>query len=138
MRFDGSGINGNGVPKSGRPRIKLQRRGSVHHSDCLKQSRCQACVMSYGDGQGADRQRDYLAYLWLSQALTPVARPDDFWAEKGRQLIRFGPFDDSYRLLGRAAIPFLLWLGIDLLLRRRRFHAGPRLWRGITDRDERP
>jgi hypothetical protein len=61
-----------------------------------------------------------------------------FLGREGRQLIRFGPFDDSYRLLGRAAIPFLLWLGIDLLLRRRRFHAGPRLWRGITDRDERP
>jgi hypothetical protein len=78
-------------------------------------------------------------YLWLSQALMPVPRPDDFWAEKAKQLIRFGPFDDSYRLMGQAAIPFLLWFGIDLLLRRRQWsRAAPRLWRGITDRGENP
>ena len=57
--------------------------------------------------------------LWLSQALTPVMTGGDFWTEKAKQLFRFGPFDDPYRLAGRAVIPLLLWLGIDWRLRRR-------------------
>jgi hypothetical protein len=45
--------------------------------------------------------------------LLPVATPEDFWSDKGRQLFRLGPFDDPARLMGRAIIPFVLWLAID-------------------------
>jgi hypothetical protein len=62
-------------------------------------------------------------YLWLSQALLPVTTGDDFWSAKGAQLLRFGPFDDISRLIGRAVIPFILWYVVDWMIRRRQRRA---------------
>jgi hypothetical protein len=57
-------------------------------------------------------------YLWLSQVMLPVVTDGDFWSEKGKQLFRFGPFDDPVRLTGRAIIPLVLWVIIDWIIRR--------------------
>ncbi|MBI1274037.1 MAG: hypothetical protein GC131_08140 [Alphaproteobacteria bacterium] len=57
-------------------------------------------------------------YLWLSQVMMPVVDGSDFWAEKGRQLLQFGPFDDPSRLMGRAIIPLILWFVIDRGLKK--------------------
>jgi hypothetical protein len=59
-------------------------------------------------------------YLWLSDVMNPVFSQGDFWAEKGKQLLRLNSnFDNPARLLGNAVIPFVLWLVIDWRLRKR-------------------
>jgi len=58
-------------------------------------------------------------YLWLSQTLHPVITAGDYWTEKAKQLVRFGPFDDIPRLVGQGVIPLVLWFVIDRILRRR-------------------
>jgi hypothetical protein len=59
-------------------------------------------------------------YLWLSYALKPAIVPEggDYWAEKVKQLFRFGPFDDIPRLLGQGVFLLPIWLVVHLLLGR--------------------
>lgn len=65
-------------------------------------------------------------YLWLSHALLPVvvAEGGSYWTEKALQLVRFGPFDDLPRLLGRGFVLAVLWFIAHLLLGR--LNAKPR------------
>lgn len=59
-------------------------------------------------------------YLWLSYTLKPTIVPEggDYWAEKAKQLFRFGPFDDIPRLMGQGVFLLPIWFVIHLLLGR--------------------
>ena len=60
-------------------------------------------------------------YLWLCQGCTPVTSIPDgssFGAEKLKQFVHFGPFDEPERLLGRGIVFLIPWLIIHLLLRK--------------------
>jgi hypothetical protein len=72
--------------------------------------------------RGLLRIANTMVWCWiaLSNILAPVATEGDFWIEKGRQLFRLGPVDDMPRLLGRAVIPFALWLLCDWIIRHAR------------------
>ena len=69
--------------------------------------------------RGLPRILNTMAWCWiaLSNTLTPVVTEGDFWIEKGKQLFQLGPVDDLPRLLGRAVVPFALWLLCDWIIR---------------------
>ena len=71
--------------------------------------------------RGLFRILNAMVWCWvaLSNLLAPVVAEGDFWIEKGKQLFQLGPVDDVARLLGRAVIPFLLWLLFDWIIRTR-------------------
>jgi len=69
--------------------------------------------------RGLFRIFNTMVWCWaaLSNVLAPVVTDGDFWIERGKQLFQLGPVDDMPRLLGRAVIPFILWLLFDWVIR---------------------
>lgn len=59
----------------------------------------------------------FWCWIALSNVLAPVSTDADFWAERALMLFQLGPIDSAFSLMLRAALPTVLWLLFDRVIR---------------------